>query len=196
MEHKQIRTGEFRCSYPYLLTPSEKGGQYSVQAIFEKDDPSLKELRKFVQEAIEEKWPDENDRPFVATPFKPGVKKSEETPKGYDPLPAEYAGKVIVPLKSYSQPPGVVDAACNDLLAMNPQDKVKIYGGMYGRATVKTYIYAPKNGGTWGVSLVLQNFQKTRDGERFGGGRRNSPTDDFEPMAVGANSNNDDLLDI
>jgi hypothetical protein len=97
-----------------------------------------------------------------------------------------FAGHYFMRAKTKQQP-GVVNRNRKPLM---PPDE--IYSGAYAIASCArfTYEYAGKKG----VSLLLNNVMKTRDGERISG--RKSAEEDFANVEVpgAAASDNDDIL--
>lgn len=202
----KITTPVFRVSYCYLLKPSQnEDGKwaYRVTMIFE-PDADLSGLARIAKQAKDEKWG--NTPPLnLRTPFRRGETQTEQNPRGYDlDKNPEYRDKIIVSAMAgcsvvdepdkwdASKQPGLVDA--NNQLIINPTDK-DIYSGMYARATLVAFAYAPKKG-TPGIGFGLQNFQKCYDGERIGGSRGNAEND-FQPFIAPAGvGNHDDLLAI
>ena len=72
---------------------------------------------------------------------------------------------------SSTTPPQVVGID-NINVQLAPSD---IYGGMYGRVTIRFFGYA--NSGNKGIGCGLGNILKTRDGEPFGAGRAPASSD-------------------
>jgi hypothetical protein len=78
--------------------------------------------------------------------------------------------------------PGVVDKNVQPIIAQED-----FYPGCWARATVTVYAWTFK--GNSGVSFGLQNVQKVKDDDSFGGGRRRAE-EDFAPVE-GASSGDD-----
>ena len=89
----------FRTSFCHVWAPQEtENGKkvWSVTGIFEEAD--LAEMRKLAKECALAKWPKAKG---IKLPFRKGVDKDED-PSGYDlEKYPEYAGKVIVGMRSY-----------------------------------------------------------------------------------------------
>lgn len=170
---ENVITPEFRVSYPNLFQPrlNDQSGkmEYSFVALFAKG-ADLSALKKEAQRALLEKFGAEKlkDPAFVQrlrSPFRDqGIRQSD----GYVP------GAIFVSLKS-TQKPGVVDAQVKPII-----DPSQVYAGCYGIASVRAFAYDAK--GNVGVSLWMQNFQKTRDGDSLTG--RLKPEEEFEPIAA------------
>ncbi len=201
----KIMTPEFRASYPAVfeakaVNKGDKGdkAKFSVQMIFRvKETPESKArgekvvdilpLRQAVAAILvaeygadKTKWP-----AGLHTPFRNGSEKKK--PDGT--YPAGYDDGVVFCNASTIYKPGLVDSA--NVVIVLPNE---FYGGCYARATVNPYAYEYM--GKRGVSLGLQNIQKLRDGEPFGG--RTAPEDDFDaidPPAAGAAGGVDDASD-
>lgn len=177
-----VVTPEFRVSFPVVFAPrkNELNGkmEYSIVALFKKGE-DLSKLKKACQEAIEKKWGvDQKKWPKnLRLPFRDQnerEKLNEETGKMF--LPDGYeAGAIFLNLKS-SQKPGVVDQKVQPII-----DQAEFYAGCYAIASVNPFAYS--QAGNNGVSLGLQNIQKVRDGEPFGG--RTKAENDFAPVENG-----------
>ena len=198
---KIYKTPEFRMSYPTLFKPKQNtlNGklEYSVEALFppyEQMPPGDKklfdELRAAVEQAKIDKWgPDKNKWPKdketkqikVRSPFKDQKMKEKEIDGKLVMPPGCVPGAAYLSLKSETLP-GIVGPEPDPENPRQPRkitDPNEIYGGCYGRATVRVAAYEQK--GNAGVSIYLNNIQKTRDGDAFGGGR-SKPEDDFAPV--------------
>ena len=108
-------------------------------------------------------------------PFRDQAEKEKDDDKtGQKFMPDGYEkGAIFISAKSYNKP-GVVDQDVQDII--NESD---FYGGCFARMTVQASAYDQK--GNSGVSFWIQNIQKTREGDPFGGKTR--ATDDFAPVA-------------
>lgn len=200
-----VITPEFRVSYPKVFQPEKNdlNGQmeYTLTALFKKGE-DLSRLKKAAEEACEKKWgkdkakwPKNLKNPFrdqgekekeIETVEKKkivgedGVSKIVEVKVIKLVMPVGYEkGAMFLNLKS-KQRPGIVDQQMNDII-----DPVEFYGGCYARASIQASAYDQK--GNKGVSFWLQNLQKIRDGESFGG--RMKPQEDFEPIEAASGDN-------
>lgn len=177
----RVTTPIATCSFPALFTPSKQANDdgsvtdvYKVDLLFDKDT-DLSALKAIVDEVKKAQW-GARQPSFIKSPFKKGVQKTEDAPRGYDlQRYPEYAGKIIITATCKGMPPGVVDHNVQPIIDPN-----EVYGGMKGRATVTACAYDHPKGGC-GVSFNLVNFQKTGDGERFGRAKVKA-SDDFEPF--------------
>jgi hypothetical protein len=178
----KVKLPEFRMSYPSLFKPKlndlNDKLEYSCVALFPLG-ADLSVLETAIKQAFadafgpnEAKWPREKSGELVQ-PLKDQSDRAKVSDDGKKVLPAGYvAGAKYLNLKT-TQKPGVVDAQVQPIVEAS-----EIYGGCYGMATVTVYAY--KHPVRQGVTVSLQNVQKTRDGEKFGGAVR--AEDDFAPL--------------
>jgi len=178
-ESKVAKTPEGRFQYPNLLEArlNKLNGklEFGVVLIFD-EDADISDLRRIVSEAAKSKFGDK-----VPAGFRSPFRKGDEDRIGKE----EYAGKIFVNLKSQFKP-GVVNHKVEPIV-----DPTEIYSGCYGKATVTAYSYDKM--GNKGVSLSLQNVQKTRDGEPLAGSRMNAESE-FEPVSQGQLANEEFLI--
>jgi len=176
-----VITPEFRVSYPVVFEPKKNDlngkMEYSVVALFKKGE-NLEKLKAAAQEACEKKWgKDQKKWPKnLRSPFRDQAereKTNEETGLPYMPDGYE-KGAIFLNLKSSSRP-GVVNQQVKAFT-----DESEFYAGCYAFASLSCYAY--DQAGNKGVAFGLQNIQKSRDGEPFGG--RTKAEDDFAPVAV------------
>lgn len=207
-EDVKIHTPEFRVSYPNVfeavkVNPTDAKAKFGVVAIFQVAETekskaagtkvvSLEALKQLCRDvAIEKFGADRSKWPVLKFPFRDGATEPSHKDKdGYGP------GTIFVSLQSV-QMPGIVESFAGPDGRPAPLGaKTDFYPGCYARAEVNAYYW--KFMGKEGVSLGLQNLQKLRDGERFGGrGNAASSFDAIEPpkgaagvpAGVGAASN-------
>ncbi len=164
----KLITPEGRLSFPNLFVPrAPMEGQageakYSCTLIFPKD-ADLSALKAAASAAVREKWGDKKPA-NLRSPFRDGDEKELDG----------YAGCTFINISS-KQKPGVVDENVQPII-----DASAIYAGCYVRASVRAYAY--EKAGNRGVAFGLNNIQKTRDGEAFGGGPSRAE-DDFAAVA-------------
>lgn len=190
-------TPEFRADFVALLEPatSKKFGttSYSVTMIFDREE-DVKAMVDEIEAVIAKQFPGGKNRPaYVPSPIRKGVQVSAQNPNGFelDKYP-QYAGKwVLKANRSLDQgAPGVVNAQAQPIM-----DAAEVYSGMYGRASVDFYWNKHKNQ----VFAALNNFQKTRDGEKLG---RVTPKAEQEfgvfvaPDAPAGSADNSELLGV
>lgn len=171
----KLLTPVFRVSFPQVFEAKkindEGKAKYSLTMLFNtaeiNKDP--KEAEKFLKMqqacklAAQEKWA--NKLPSNLTnPFRKGEEKEQY--QGYG------KGVIFVNATTTTRP-GLVDQQLNKII-----DPEQFYAGCYARASVNFYAWAYM--GKAGVSLGLQNIQKVKDGEPFGG--RTMAEDDFESL--------------
>lgn len=89
--------------------------------------------------------------------------------------------------------PRVVNAQVQDIL-----DPSEVYGGCYGKFYIKLRTYGGRQGKeaakySAGIAAYLLGFQKTKDGERIGGGGPIDPKSVFDPVVVTEESDYGDV---
>lgn len=174
----KIHTPVFRVAFPQMFeakaAPGSEKKKYGLTMLFTlaelaKNPVEKKlfdEMKKAAQYAVEEKWPDVKKRPKnLMNPFRDGAEKTEY--QGYGP------GVVFVTAtrSEKSGKPGLIDAR-----KLKIEDPTDFYGGCYAHATVNPYAWEFM--GKAGVSFGLQNVQKVKEGEPFGG--KSKAEDDFD----------------
>ena len=176
-----IRLGEVRFSYAnvFAVRKNEDGsdGKYSVCLLIPKTDVQAKKLIEAAVEAakqagIPSKWG--GKLPSAAKLHLPLRDGDAENPD--DPT---YEGMWFMNASS-TQKPGVrvlENGAMHEAL-----DSDDFYSGCWGAVVVNFFPYNVS--GNVGVAAGLNNLIKTRDDERFGGGR--SADADFGDMASGS----------
>lgn len=195
-EDVKKQTPEFRVGWPNVfeavkVNPTDKTAKYGVMAIFQVAESEkskaagtkvvtlddLKELCRNV--AIEKFGADRTKWPELKFPFRDGAKETSYKDKdGFGP------GTIFVSLQSVSKPGIVESFAGPDGRPAPLAAQSDFYPGCYARAEVNAYYWEFM--GKKGVSLGLQNLQKLRDGERFGG--RGNAADAFAPIDAPAGS--------
>lgn len=173
----KLTTPIFRVAFPSVFEPKAIGNspkkKYYLTMLFTlaeiAKDPAEKkkwdDLMMSAKLVAEEKWPKGLPK-GLANPFQDGMQKQE-----YD----GYGAGVKYLNTSTTTRPGLIDAAKNKI-----EDPSDFYGGCYARATVNPYAWEFM--GKVGVSFGLQNIQKVREGEPFGG--RTRAEDDFDALAA------------
>lgn len=176
-----IRLGEVRFSYAnvFAVRKNEDGsdGKYSVCLLIPKTDAQAKKLIDAAVEAakqagVQSKW--NGKMPSAAKLHLPLRDGDDEHPD--DPA---YEGMWFMNASS-TQKPGVrvlENGVMNEAL-----DSDDFYSGCWGAVVVNFFPYSVS--GNVGVAAGLNNLIKTRDDERFGGGR--SADADFGDMASGS----------
>lgn len=168
----KVMTPVFRVSFPQMFEAkkinNEGKAKYSLTMLFtlaeiEKDPKEKAKWQGMINAvlaAAQEEWPKGNP-PNLQNPFRKGEEKEQYQ---------GYGSGVIFVNASTTTRPGLVDQ--NTTKIINPEE---FYAGCYARATVNTYAWTFM--GKNGVSFGLQNVQKVKDGEPFGG--RTNAEDDF-----------------
>lgn len=172
--YPRVITPEGRLMYLYLDKPDQgrefSDDKYKATIAWPKG-ADLSSLRQALIQAARIEWGDEVDLACVQKPFRDGDDKGGQL-TGQVYLCAKVAG--IDPQGRRKPGPQVVDA---DGQRIATDDIAEVcYAGCYGRLSITFMPY--KAGNTRGVTAVLGNVQKLRDGERLGGGRP-SAADDF-----------------
>lgn len=192
---KMVMTGTFRLSFPNLFTPREgDNGKllYDLKGLIPKAE-DISPMRAALKAAGVEKWgADVKAWPkgvMDNLPIKDGDQKADLQ---------GYAGHYVFGASSKMKP-GVIDQKKNDILS----EDGGVYAGCYCRATLRAYAWEHKNEKgaiiKRGISFGLQNVQKVRDGEPFGGRRKASDEfgelpDDAPASGGTATDGSDDLL--
>jgi hypothetical protein len=175
----KVTTGIIRFSYVHLLEPhAAQPGQdekYSVQLLIPKTDTKTLDKIHAAQEAAKQAGKSSKWGGKVPGNLKMTLRDGDEE-HDTDDEPA-YKGMMFMNVSSNTKP-GIVGTQRGEdgkLKAIDDEDE--IYSGMYGRASINFYAY--NSNGSKGVTAGLNNVQKTRDGERLGGGHTKAE-DDFD----------------
>lgn len=179
-----ILTPEFRVSYPNVFKlpkankmpdGTEIEPRYGLVMLFP-EGCDISELEEEAQRAAREKWGDKIPR-NLRSPFRD---QGDREADGYVP------GAIFITATSKTKP-GVVNHL-NEYI----EDESLFYAGCYAVATVRAFAYdTPMNKG---VGFGLQNIQKTRDGEPFGG-KRALPEEEFKPIKGGGGAKRGGIFD-
>ena len=170
----------------------EKGREatprYKIELALEVD--SVKELEDAIVAAAVAEWgasaEKEYDEGKIDSPILEGdelAAKREAKGKSGD----AYKGKLVVRAstqfnKNGDDAPGGVYVCGPDAVELDFADRGQVFNGCFGVAVVVPSAYSIS--GKRGVTLYLEGFQKTKDGDRLGGGDKSSL---FKPM-MGAGS--------
>jgi hypothetical protein len=155
---KELTLWDVVLSYPDLHDPKPYKGKvyYSVDAILERNDPQVKELKDAINEVCVEAFgDDESEWPKSIVSVQDGNEREDQQ---------GYAGKRFIKAKTQGAVP-VVDLSGK---AFNPQS---VKGGMYGNVAINISTW--EYDGDQGVSIYLQGVQidTKKKGLNFGGGR-------------------------
>lgn len=165
-KRKSLITPPATAIFVYVWEPREsmnEGGkaQYAISLLFKKAQ-DLSALRNAVKATVKEKFGDRTGS--LKLPFR-SVDEMEQ------PVPG-YKGGVFITAKSTNKP-GIVDA---DLQPIT--DPMDFYPGCLCRASVVPFAFDKK--GSKGVTFLLNNIQKLKDGTRLDG--RKKAEDEFESV--------------
>lgn len=218
-EKEKVQTPEFRVSFPAVFDPrAAKQGdkaKYSVTMLFRVTETakskelgekvvSIQSLKDAVRAVAEQKFgTDRSKWPKLKLPFRSTTQEEDKAKKD---MPGYDEGVIFVAASSdpkNNPRPGIVhphagpDGKPAPLTV--PSD---FYGGCYARATINPYHWEYM--GKQGISFGLQNIQKLRDGEPFGG--RGAAENDFDavdaptggatPVGAGAGAASKDPLEL
>lgn len=185
-------TPEFRVSYPNVFEArkNELSGkeEYSLVALF-KAGQDLSSLKKMVQEACAKEWGSDQKKwpKKLRSPFRDQAEREKELEDGTLVMPGGYEkGAIFITLKSRQQP-GLIDGKRQPII-----DPAEFYAGCWARASVNAFAYDVK--GSAGVSIWMNNLQKTREGEPLSA--RPKAEDEFSAIADGAASEGSDSSDL
>lgn len=180
----RVTTPIGRLSFPYLFTPvdnfSKTGQEYRADLIFD-EKADFTDFNKAVDEVLADKfgpnkksWPMDN----VVLPLTDQEVEIEKLEKKSKAIPDHLvAGNMMLKAKTKAQngAPFVVDGQRKEIEVQSD-----VYGGCFGRLSVNLYVNSiaqtdPRTKKELPplhyVTCYLNGFQKTRDGDSFGGGR-------------------------
>lgn len=169
--NKSMVTSKFRASYAHVLQPwtgdEAKPPKYSVQAIFQKNDPWLKQAKETVKKiAIEAFGPNAIkliQAGKLRSPFRDGDTEFPEDPT--------YQGMIFFNANGSTEgkkPPGLYDQHRRDIRKMQNPEQI-FFSGVYARAEVKFYPYDQKGGK--GIACFLFRVQLWETGVPLAGGK-------------------------
>jgi len=190
-KQKLVMTPEFRVAFPKVFTPENDDNgvpKYSLVALFPKGT-DLTAIKTLVKDAAEARWGTDRSKwpAGLIFPFKDGKERAEKY-EGFE------EGAIFVNISTKFQP-RLVNESVQPII--NQRD---FYAGCWARCTVNTFTYPAaggKNKGKTGVSLGLNDIQKTRDDKPFAG--RPDVASVFTPVsgtAAPAAEAGDSFLDI
>lgn len=163
--------------YAAVLSPRayEDGPpKFSLVLVFD-EDADLDELKDKCWEVAEDKFSD------AKALFKKGKLRmpwrDNDEYEGQEPFDSCPGGVFIKATTSEANPPGVVDARAKPIIEAS-----KFYDGCMARMEV--YPFAYDTSGNKGVSLLINNVQKTAEGEKLAMARR-SAEEVFGPVKGG-----------
>jgi hypothetical protein len=169
--NESVITSRFRVSYNHLIEPwtgdEAKPARYSLQCIFDKDDPWIKDAKKRVAKIAVEAFGANAVKLLKAgrlkNPFRDGDLE--------DDLDSDiYSGKIFFNAGGSTagkRPPGLINQRKKDIRKMDNPDE-HFYSGCYARAEIKFYPFDEAGGK--GVAVFVFNVQKLADGDPLTGG--------------------------
>jgi hypothetical protein len=167
--------------FPHVWEPfSFQAGQepnYSLIIVFQ-DAKGLLDLKKACVAAARKKFGQKADAMIKAGQLRMPWRKGTEYAEYGEPFTE---GSVFITAKS-KQAPGIVDARAKPIMK-----QMDFYAGCEGRVSV--YCHGYDTMGNKGVTLLLNNVQKTGEGTRLSG--RQNAEDEFGAVE-GAGSDEDD----
>lgn len=182
----RLITPIFRASYARVWeAAAQLSGRKarSIVCIFE-PDADLGPMKALAERLLKEKWPAQKRSAF-RWPFRQGTEDEFDLVKH-----PEYAGKIIVSLRSYADDIKAYDPQRGEILVspvkiVGPDkkpilDQSQFYSGCYAVASVSAYVYDTQ--GNRGVSFGLNHLMKIKDGDPLG--RSSDPEKDFEAINV------------
>lgn len=168
LNKNQVVTGECRLSFVNLFEAkkfkeTDKEAKYSVTAIIPKSDTKTVEaIRAAIQAAAEagaQKHFGGRVPTNINTTFRDGDTDTDDLGELKNIKYPEYKNSYFIRL-STKFAPKVLNSDRQEII--DPEGPDAIYSGMYGKVSMTFYAYS---GEKRGISAVLNNVMKTRDGE-------------------------------
>lgn len=166
LNKNQVVTGEARLSFVNVFEPkkigeNDKDAKYSVTVIIPKSDTktidAIKNAIQVAAEAGAQKHFGGRVPTNVNHTFKDGDTDTDDLGELKKNKYPEYANSYVIRVSTKYRPK-VLDANRNEII-----DPTEMYSGVYGRVSMTFFAYS--GDGRRGVSAVLNNVMKTRDGE-------------------------------
>ena len=165
LNKNQVVTGEVRFSFVNVFEPRKVGdsdeAKYSITVIIPKTDTvtveKIKGAIKAAAEAGAQKHFGGKIPTNVKNTFRDGDTETNDMGDLQKEKYPEYANSYYIRLSSKKKPK-VLNANHEEIM-----DPTEIYSGCYGRVSMTFFAYS--GNGKSGVSAVLENVMKTRDGE-------------------------------
>lgn len=185
--NRRIVTPPFRAAYPKLFRPEQRSENdpklyYGVEAIFS-PDTDLTEMKKLAMQVAKEHWGDKQPKK-LESPFKKGDEYNEEREKQRP----ELEGCVFIRFNSTNKP---------EVVGKNPNvpitDESEIYSGCWMRASVYCHPYDNRKNPQQknGITFLLNNVQKLKDDEPWGGQKQSAASDFDDDMSEKGEAQND-----
>ena len=147
---------------------------YSIQMIFDKNDPFVKELVRTVKQVRDQHW-GADYKGILDLGLRDGNEKYNADPEKNHMM----KDKITLSAKCANKP--VVVGRRREALISS----VEFYGGCYAIAWLKAYTYEDKKSG---VAFGLEGLQKVEDGDPFGAGSSIDPMKAFDNLEDGEDS--------
>lgn len=161
----KLITPEHKASFCNVMEPRafspDQDPKYSTTIAIDKKDKFWKQLDKAIEEVAIAKFGEVPRR--LKTFIKDG--DNEEEKYGWE-------GKFVITASNKSAP-GVLVKTEQGLV--EPISKGDVYSGCFCRASIRPFAYTYQN--TKGVAISLDNFLKTKDGDKFT--TRSTAAEDF-----------------
>lgn len=174
----KVITDIVRFSFVHLLEPTAFEGQdpkYSVMLLIPKTDTKTLNNIKAAQKAAAELGKNKFKNGKIPAKLKTTLRDGDEE-MDIEEYP-EFKGMMFINVSNKNKVGMVGTQRDTDGKLKRLDDPDEIYSGMYGRASINFFAY--NTAGNQGVSAGLNNIQKTRDGDRLGGGAA-KPENDFD----------------
>lgn len=175
IEKKKVKAAEcpeFRVSYSNVFVAKafeDQEAKFGLTALFSKKQ-DLKPLERAATNAAIEKWGKEKALAMIKLaragkgkfkwPFRDGTEERPDT--------EGYKGKIFVGMTGKKKPQVVGPVKDDDGMFPRLENDEEFYSGCYARAVMIASAFEIK--GSKGVKFTPLSIQKTRDGEKFGGG--------------------------
>lgn len=171
-DNLKIITPEGRTAFVHVWEPhafeAGKEGNYSLILVFP-PDTDLSELKKACTRAAKKKFGDKAGAMFKSGKLKMPWRDGSDYADYGEPF---VEGATFITIKSKTAP-GVVDENAKPIMRQSD-----FYSGCLARASLLCWPFDSM--GNQGVTLLLNNVQKTGDGEKTGGRMR--AEDEFKPV--------------
>jgi hypothetical protein len=153
--------GPVRLTYVYALKPSENGKLGATILVPKADKAMIARINAAI-EAANKLGASKNGKDWPARPKSTWYDGDDYQPSG-KAWPPECKGHMVLRTTA-NQQPGIVDRRCQPII-----DTTQVYSGMWANCDINFY---PYNNSSVGISCGLNNLQKVRDDEAFGGRAR------------------------
>ncbi len=160
----QVLTPVGEALWPSVFKPSPTSNDSDAKEAFQlsimyphDDEDKLDDLKEAIEKVAVAKWGKKAAAKLKSGQLRSPIRDGDEADQDY------LEGHYYIKAKSDDRPE-VVDEDLDDII-----NTKEFYGGCECRMDV--WVYAYEKSGNKGVGLILNNVQKTGEGERKGGGR-------------------------